>query len=260
MSWMRRFLALRARLIGLSTCARLLFAPTLIAVIGCDNEDAKQCRAKYLEAHALVSSVDTTDLQSVEQALGVVDPTLDLCKRANLAEEQDQLIAVKRKLESHQEYLKQAQNKKQLTPAELEALVQKGDPGCPKGTAYMYQKSEKKIRCTGPQVVDMNWKQAQDYFTHRGFKLHEEGATLKAESGSVTYTYTFAQSGDSQPASCVVVFSPPGIAWQETASRITGVRPRRIKEDQPIKTARGDQPLKVEDGGIQAIVKIGDCP
>ncbi len=231
----------------------------LIFSVGCESEDAKQCRAQYLQAHALVSGVDTGDLESVEQALDLVNPTLEICKRASLAEEQDQLVSVKRKLESHRDYLQHSQSQKKLSPEEVEKLVANGDPSCPKGSAYMYQKSDKKIRCTGPQIVDMNWKQVTDYFTHRSFKLHEEGATLKAESGSVSYTYEFSKAKDSKAASCLVVFSTPGIAWQETASRLTGVRPQRIKEGEPIKTAGGKKPLKVEDGGIQAIVKIGDC-
>jgi hypothetical protein len=228
-------------------------------VFGCERPETKQCREQYLEAHALVSGVDTTDLESVEKALALVDPTLALCERANLADETDQLTVVRRKLQSHQEYIAHAENKKALTPAEIDQLVKNGDPTCPKGTAYMYQKSQRKIECKGPQIVDMNWTQATEYFSHRRFKISNEGSKLKAESGSVSHTYTFAKQEDSSPASCLVVYSTPTIPWEETAARLTGEKPRRIKRGEPIKTASGPKPLTVEQTEIQWVVKIGDC-
>lgn len=231
----------------------LLFLPA------CQGEEVAQCRQRYLEALPVVSQVNTSELESVEQALGVVDPTLELCQRAKLSQEVDQLTNVKRRLDSHHGYLKRMQTKKPLTEVELARLVKDGDPSCPRGSAYKYDKSEQQIRCTGPQIVDMNWKQAQDYFTHRGFTLRENGNELRAESGSVSYTYTFSRPGDAAAASCLVVFSEPGIAWEETASRLSGVPPRRLVRDAPLETKSGKKPMAIEEQEIQAVLKIGEC-
>ncbi len=230
----------------------------LVLVQSCNTGDVKRCRDQYMQAHAVVGNVDTNDVKSVDEALALVNPTLELCQKANLAEETDQLTSVQRKLNSHKEYLEHEQNRKKLTPEELAQLVAKGDPTCPKGTAYSYEKSGKKIKCTGPQIVDMNKAQAQEYFTHRGFKLSDEGGTFKAESGAVSYTYEFG-AGEAEPAGCLVVFATPGIAWQEEVARVTGLPPRRLKRDKPVKTASGEKPLLVEEHEYQAVLKFGDC-
>lgn len=231
----------------------------MVVSTGCESADVKQCREQYLKAHELVTNVNTSDLDSVRQALDAVEPTLEACKRASLAEEQDQLISVQRKLESHRTYLEHMQNKKPLTEDELAVLVEKGDPQCPQGTAYMYGKSDKKIRCIGPQIVDMNWKQARAYFEHRSFKLREDGPKLEAESGSVSYKYSFSRAQDNGAARCLKIFSPPGIAWQETLARVTGERPQRIKQGEPVKTASGKRPFTLIEDDVQAILEIGVC-
>lgn len=242
---------------------RGLAAGALVSVLalgaGCDSPDVKQCRSQYLEVYAQVGAVDTGEQESVEGALQRVNDTLSICERANLAEEKKQLSIAQRKLDSHAQYLRHQATQKKLTPEELEQLVKQGDPYCPKGQSYQYQKSGKKVKCTGPQLVDMNWKQATEYFQQRGFKLTPTGSVLKAESGSVSYTYTFSKVDDGAAARCLVVFAPPQIPWEETASRVTGELPRRIKRDEPIKTANGPRAFKVEEDAVQAVIKLGEC-
>jgi hypothetical protein len=226
---------------------------------GCDSAEVKACRSQYLDVYAQVSAVDTTEQKSIEDALQRVTDTLALCERAGLAEEKKQLTVAQRKLESHADFHRRQATQKKLTPEQLQLLVKQGDPDCPKGQSYMYQKSGSKVRCTGPQIVDMNWQQVHAYFGQRGFKLHQEGATFKAELGSESYTYSFSKAGDASPAKCLVVFAAPQIPWEETASRVTGELPRRIKRDEPVKTAHGPRALKVEEDAVQAVVRLGDC-
>jgi hypothetical protein len=231
----------------------------LATLSGCESADVKACRAQYLEVYAQVSDVDTSAQESVEAALTRVTETLTLCERAALAEEKKQLGIAQRKLDSHAQFLRQQATKKVLTPEQLEQLVKQGDPDCPKGQSYSYEKSGKKVKCTGPQIVDMNWQQAREYFSRRGFKLTSSEKTLKAESGSESYTYTFARSEDTAPAQCLVVFAAPQIPWEETAARVTGERPRRIKRDEPVQTKSGPKNLKVEEDAIQAVIRLGEC-
>lgn len=232
---------------------------SVVGVLACDSAEVKQCREHYMVAYGLVSAVDTTKLESVEQALEKVSSTLPMCEKAKLAEEIKQLETAQRKLESHQTYLQQQANLKKLTPEMVADLVKKGDPNCPKGTAYKVSEDAEQIRCTGPQILDMNREQATKYFERLAFKITSEGPKLKAESGSVSYTYTFGAGGDSKAASCVTVFSPPGIPWEETASRISGVKPTRIKRDEPLPMKSGERQLKVEEQEIQAVLWVGEC-
>jgi hypothetical protein len=234
-------------------------AASALAGLGCESADVKLCRSQYLQAYAEVAAVDTAELDSVEKALLLVNSTYEVCQRAGLAEEKKQLTVARNKLESHQAYLQRQATQKKLTPDELAKLVKQGDPYCPKGQSYTYQKAGGKVKCTGAQIADMNWKQANEYFSQRGFKLTRDGGKFKAESGSESYNYTFTGPDDAGPAKCLVVFAPAGIAWEETAARITGERPSRLKRNEPIKTARGAVPLAVEEDAVQAILRLGDC-
>jgi hypothetical protein len=67
---------------------------------GCQSKDVTGCRTQYLGAHALVTEVDTNDLDSVKPALQAVTDSLVICERAQLAEETEQLKSAQRKLES----------------------------------------------------------------------------------------------------------------------------------------------------------------
>lgn len=226
---------------------------------GCQPAEVKSCRDQYLVTHALVAAVDPQDLASVENALGSVQTNLKVCQTANLAEETKQLTLAQRKLESHQSYLQAQGSQRELTPAQLDELEKNGDPTCPKGQQYQYKKSGKKIKCTGPQVVQMNATEAKVYFGSRGFKVVEAPRRIKAERGSESYTFDFAAGNGDGPAQCLVVFSQPGIAWQETVSRLTGVMPSRLKEGTPVKVGKGELPFTLQADPVQAILRFGSC-
>jgi hypothetical protein len=182
-----------------------------------------------------------------------------VCSAAKLREELEQLQKVRDQLQSHLDYLHTHGQRKELGPDQLAQLVEQGDPACPKGQAYKPKNSEQQIRCTGPKLVDMNFQQAREFYANRGFKIHAEGAQLKAEYGSESYTYRFARDGDTKPARCIEVFAAHGISWQESVARLTGAPPYRLKEGQPVKTARGELPLSHTQDDNQAIYRLGQC-
>lgn len=224
----------------------------------CQAAEVRTCRDNYLTTHAQVASVDMNDLASVEAAFGAVESNLAPCVKANLAEETKQLNIAKRKLESQATYLRQIANRKELTPEEVDELGKKGDPDCPKGQSYQHKKTGKNVRCTGPQILAMNRKEAKTLFTNRGFKITEQANGLKAEQGSQSYSFEYGSGPDAR-ATCVVVFSEPGIAWQETVTRVSGVMPQRLKEGTPLLLGKEEIPYTLEADPIQAILRFGTC-
>lgn len=243
-------------------CPRRLVV-ALAAIVGvaqgCKGAEVKECRERYLVTHVQVGAVDPNDLASVSAAVDAVRANLDVCERAKLTEETKQLSGALRKLESQGAFLEVQGSQKELTPEQLDALEKQGDPDCPKGQVYQYKKSGKRIRCTGSQILAMNQEQARTYFGARGFKLSETGAKLKAERGSESYTLDYAGEGSGNAAQCIVVFSPPGIAWQETVARLTGVAPARLKLGSPVRVGKSDVPYSLEADPVQAILRFGTC-
>jgi hypothetical protein len=243
-------------------CPRRLVV-VLAAIVGvlqgCQGAEVTECRERYLVTHAQVGAVDPNDLASVSSALDAVRTNLEVCERAKLTEETKQLSGALRKLESQGAFLEVQGSQKELTSEELEALEKQGDPDCPKGQVYQYKKSGKRIRCTGSQVLTMSLQQAKTYFGGRGFKLSETGDKLKTERGSESYTFDYTEEGREQPATCVVVFSPPGIAWQETVARLSGAAPARLKVGTPVRVGKSDIPYSLEADPVQAILRFGTC-
>jgi hypothetical protein len=258
---MRRVTTGRSRLWAATLWGATLWGATSS---GCQSKDVTDCRTKYLGAHALVSEVDTNDLESVKPALQAVTESLVICERAQLAEETEQLKSAQRKLESAEGYLLQRQSKRETTPEELVKFAVSGDPRCPRGQHYLPKATAanaapQKIRCVGPQVLQMNRTEAREYFAGRGFKITESGAALAAEFGAESYRYTYESAQESKPAQCVVIYSQPGIAWQETVARVSGVAPRRLKEGQPITLGDRQIEFKVTGDENQAVLTFGEC-
>lgn len=225
--------------------------------VACQPAEVKECRDRYLVTHAQVAAVDPQELTSVESALTAVQANLEICERANLVEESKQLATARRKLESHQSYLRSRESQKDLTPEQLDVLEKNGDPECPRGQAYQYKKSGKKIRCTGSQILTMNFAEAKAYFGGRGFKVVDTEKGLKAEMGSESYAFEYGDRANS--AECVVIFSQPGIAWQETVARVTGAMPSRLKEGTPVRVGKLDVPYSLVADPVQAILRFGTC-
>lgn len=229
------------------------------SALACDPRDVGRCRDEYLQVHAMVSSVDTTQLEKVEHTLTAVQATLAVCESANQSEEVKQLRKARGKLQSHQSYLRMQLHQKPLTEQQLLELLKKGDDSCPQGQLYQYQESGRKVRCIGPQIVDMNWLQAEKYFRSRGYRITKQESRLRAEFGSESYNYLFSRPDDTSVSRCLTVFAAPGVAWQEVVSRVTGASPQSVKLSQPVKTDSRRIALGLIDDPTQAIVSLGDC-
>lgn len=214
-------------------------------------------------AQGIVNKVDAKQQSSVEESLAAVETARAACDEAGRTTERDELVRAKNELQAHLDYLKRKASEPQiekLTPDQIAALVKNGDPSCPKGQAYKRSPTQE-IRCTGPQIVDMNFSSADTYFTNRGYKVTTTPAppTLRAEYGAELVVFTFATQNDDQPAKCVAFYPPMGMSWQEATGRITGTAMRKLENAKQVKTAHGDKPLRIDQSETKLIIYVGDC-
>jgi hypothetical protein len=213
-------------------------------------------------AQGIVSKVDGKQQSSVEGSLAAVESARDACEKAGRNTESDELLRAKNQLQAQLDYLKRKTEPPvpKLSADQIAALVKGGDPACPKGQAYRRSPTQE-IRCTGPQIVDMNWKGADAYYTNRGYKLTRTPAppTLRAEYGAELIVFTFAAQNDDQPSKCIAYYPPPGMSWQEATGRLTGTPMKKLEDAKSIKTSRGETPLRVDQTETKLIVYIGDC-
>ena len=240
------------------------FAGTLLLcllIVGC-NEETRRCQSLMTTAQGVVNNVDGKQQSSVEQSLSAVQAALDACDKAGRTTERDELTKAKNELKAHLDYMKKKAAEPptpKLTPEQAAALVKSGDPACPKGQAY--KRGTQEIRCTGPQIADMNWPSADAYFTNRGYKLTPSASppTLKAEYGSELVVFTFSAVNDAEPAKCITYYPPMGMSWQEATGRITGTAMRKLDNVKTVKTARGEVPLRIDQSETKLIVYVGTC-
>jgi hypothetical protein len=240
-------------------------AAALLALSGCQSEATKKCHASMTSAQEIVKGVDSKDLASVERSLASVEAAMTDCNAAGRTAEYEELLKARNQLSGHAEFMKKkasAPSRPKLTAEQLAAFEKNGDPNCPKGQAYKQDKSGKEIRCVGPQVVDLPWRKAEEYFRNRGYKLSttETPPTLKAEHGAELLVFTYAAVGSDEPPRCLSVYPAPGQSWQEATSRVTGQRPDKLTKEKPVTSGRGALPLRVEDEGeSKLIVHLGSC-
>jgi len=214
-------------------------------------------------AQGIVNNVDAKQELSVENSLAAVEAARAACDEAGRTTERDELVRAKNELQAHLDYLKRKATEpkvEKLTPDQIAALVKNGDPSCPKGQAYKRSPTQE-IRCTGPQIVDMNWSNADTYFSNRGYKVTSTPTppTLKAEYGAELVVFTFATENDDQPAKCVAFYPPMGMSWQEATGRITGTAMRKLENAKLVKTAHGEKTLRVDQSETKLIIYVGDC-
>lgn len=214
-------------------------------------------------AQQIVLKVDAKDIDSVEKSLDAVNTAVNACERAGRSQEKAELIKARNQLSSQVDYLKKKASRREqrkLTPEQLASFVKSGDPGCPKGQAYKHRDSGKEIRCAGPQIAELSYKDAKDYFDGRGYKITAEPpATLKTEYGAELFVFTYTTVDDPNPPTCVTIYPAPGTSWQEETARATGVPPQRLKAPGTVSLRRGSLPLDVEDSQAKVIIRIGQC-
>lgn len=228
----------------------------------CDPFAVHECHEQMKSSQQVMLEMDTNKLPDVERALAAVDQTLGACKKAALADEISKVQDARRQLAAQAEGLRaQAARKKrpQLSDAEMEALKTKGDPSCPQGQQYEHAQNQALIRCTGPQLIEMNWAQATEYFDRRGFTTREEGSILKLELGVEAYELHYAEAQSKKAPACVEIVAKPGVPWQEIVTRASSVHPRKLKLGSPVPTKQGAMDLLVEGDPSQYTVKLGKC-
>jgi hypothetical protein len=235
------------------------FAFVLLAVLsGCDP-DAKLCHEKMTSAQAIVNGVDGKSLDSVQRSLAAVTEAHAACEKAQLGSEREQLLKAKNELSAQLSLLEARANRKKLQPPsaeELARLVKNGDPSCPKGQAYKPKGSKSEVRCTGPQLCDMNLQSLKQYFSERQYKVTENPNELRAEHGSELFAFAFDEP--SGAPRCITAYTPSGTSWQEAVARLTGADPERLKLNAPVKSSR-ELPLVVDHPTDQPTVRLGNC-
>jgi hypothetical protein len=232
----------------------------LLMLVGCESEDTKGCREKYLNAHGLINGPDTKSIEGVESALEAITTALPLCKKANMHKEVAELEKAQRTLQSNAGVLRSQGTRKNLTPEELDKLVKEGDPSCPKGQSFDYKKTGKIVKCTGPQLVGFNRGQAEEYFKNRGFRVKAEGASLNAEFGPESYHYEFSGADANAKTQCLKVLAMPGMSWEESVSRVAGVNPALLKKGATVRAEDGSKwPLAHTENEKQPAYTLGKC-
>lgn len=232
-------------------------------LMGCNFAAIEKCHEQMKSSQQVMNDMDRTpELEQVEAALLAVSRAHASCQSANRSDEVSKISEAKRRLEAQLKAMKaQAARPKKpkLTEAELVALEKKGDPSCPRGQQYEHHQDKRMIKCTGAQLVEMNWKQATSYFDNRGFAAHARGAVLRFEEGAKVYEFSFDKSESTSAPLCLTIVADPGIPWEEVVARTTGAHPARLKLSKPVSTKRGPLALLVEGSSAQYTVKLGKC-
>jgi hypothetical protein len=214
-------------------------------------------------AQAIVNQVDAKSVPSLTASLTAVQEAYDVCEKAKLGSEREQLLKAKNEIRAQLDLLEaRALRKKHAAPTaeELAKLVKQGDPSCPKGQAYKPKDAKHEVRCTGPQIVDMGSQALKEYYGDRRFKVtsSDSPAQVTAELGSEKYVFAFDKLSDSAPR-CVTAYALPGMSWQELTARLTGIAPEKLKLDAPVRSSHGELTLRVEHPTDKPTVRIGKC-
>jgi hypothetical protein len=107
----------------------------------------------------------------------------------------------------------------------------------------------------------MNYLKAKEFYSERGYKLTETESPpgIEAEYGSERYVYQFDRVNSLQPPTCLVLYPPPGMSWQEAVARATGARPDQLTGRPTVRTPRGQVKLRVVETLHKLIVYLGQC-
>jgi hypothetical protein len=260
----------RARSVAASSSARQSYgalgrALGCAVVLSCKSVADQACLDQFASAQATVLQVKAEDLASVEGSVASLEQALASCKVAGRSAEIEELSKAHAQLVSHEERLvrraEMLRTRTEISPEELQTLVKSGDPKCPRGQAYVHGKAGPRIKCVGPQPIDMDLQRAQAYFKGRGYKRLDAPVPteLRFAYGAERIDFRYRDSGEPGPPRCVVVYPPPEMSWQEATTRLTGVSPARLKPNGSIPTTAGALRLEVEESPDKVIARIGDC-
>src|SRR5690606_5450510 len=245
---------------GIRTAAFVTVA--LCSNVGCKERQKALCQDSFNSAQKTVNQIDSKSIESVGESLKAVDGAIAACKDEGKSGEVKELSAARNKISAHYEWLKARPPKQaKRSPEELARLAKEGDPDCPKGMAYKQRETGKEVRCNGPVPVNMPWAKARAYYERRDFRVRpgEKAATLAMEYGAELLIFEYAKEESAKPPTCLAVYPPPGMGWQEATARVTGARVDRIKQGAPVKASGRDLMLQVVDEPNKLLVKLGDC-
>ncbi len=145
---------------------------------GCNPVAISKCHDEMKASQEEMLKIDTENLAEVESALVAVNRAHAACVAAERDDEVSQIADAQKKLMRQVEGLRELQDRPKTPPLTEEALAKlakTGDPDCPRGQQYEHHQNKQMIRCTGPQLVEMNWLQAKGHFERRGFSSIERG-------------------------------------------------------------------------------------
>ncbi len=244
---------------------RLLQLVTCVLWLACKTAADETCLAQFGAAQAVVMGVDSKQIESVETSIAALDGAVAACRSAKRSGELEELAKAHAKLAEHRELLQRQidmiQQRTELSHEEFDELVKRGDAKCPRGQAYLHRKSNQRIRCVGPQPIDMSAPQARSYFAGRRYRVLEGGAPneLRFEYGAELLAFRYGSAEGLEPPRCVLVYPPPDQSWQELTARLTGVSPAKLKPGSPISSGRGPLLIAVEERPDKVLVRIGAC-
>ena len=239
-----------------------LWALALGSYAGCEEHKGALCQDSFNTAQATVNQIDSASIESVEKSLKAVESALAACKSEGKSGEVTELEAARNKISAHYEWLKKRpQKQKKRSAEELEQLVKKGDSDCPKGMAYKQRETGKEVRCVGPVPANMPWAKARAYYERRDFTVRpgKQASSLEMEYGAELIVFTYDKAESRRPPTCLTVYPPPGMGWQEAAARVTGARVDRLKAGDPVKVGGREIMLEVVDEPNKVLVKLGAC-
>jgi len=242
---------------------RTMGAVVAVAILsGCNPVAIKKCHDEMSTSQQAMMDMDSDNIEQVEKALAAVNAAVSACEAAERADETSKVKDAQKKLSHQLEGLKEKANRpklKPLSPAELEKLEKNGDPMCPRGQEYEHHQNKKMIRCTGAQLVEMNWQGASKYFKNRGLTAIPKGALLRFEKGARVYDFQFDKADSKRPPVCLSIVPDPGVSWQEVVARATGAHPQRLKLGKPVPSKVGPLAMLVEGTMEHVSVKLGKC-
>lgn len=232
--------------------------------IGCESKEVKSCHAAMQVSQELLLVMDQGSREAVESTLAAVKSAHRACTQAELRGEVKDTQEAIRNLENLLEmHTARVTKVKPAAPSaeQIQKLAKEGDPNCPRGQAYQEGTPPVMIRCTGAVLVEMGAVAARRSLEADRFKLLSgaDDKVVKAEFGSGVIILEYAAADSSDPPLCVRATSKPGVPWQETAMRVTGVPPQTLIIGQPLRVGERTLALSVEGAETQQTVLIGAC-
>lgn len=242
----------------------LLLTLSAGTLLGCKSEQEKKCEQLVKSSEVTLLSMNPTQKDSVTRTVEELKKTLLACEAAGSADVAEIKVGLQN-VERHLSRLEKGEIKAPPPPpgvVELADLEKKGDPACPKGQGYQHPVLNKLIKCSGPTMVERNYKQVGEYFEKHRIQAAVKDAMIRGEQSGITYTYMFDKVGSEQSAYCLTIDAPKDKKKEELISFATNIEVDKIKVEQGIVLAGQKVPVAVteNDSGINIVIGVCDGP